>query len=756
MRTRRRERRGGRRRRKGGGSRRRRRGRRKGRGRKESGPVRARRERTRDRESERESERARANHRRAEGQPPRRGLGPEKPARFAHGVHVGPSLSAYVSTNNHGAHQAPTLAWQAAAPQISDLGGSWSLGARVQDPGLEAPCPSPKMPATLSPSKELGPHHCGDLKEGGEKEINEAVSEVPLQRRGCDTGPLSPREPGLLVLNPLTEAEKYLPKGKTGQDPLRRDPYLSPLGVSSSRPWAFSAHLRSSGRSFTAGPERALRLGHKNRHFIFSSRSLSLEEEAGEEGMKKGRGVGIVPRVGGEFLRVADTQGAGGRVNPASPLPVPATPPSGWGDPASPRRYGASPGGRLDSAEIENRRHSWRIEASGTEAQFGDTLLPRRGRLLPTRRTPPAWAAAVAWGCTAGRRAAAARRAALCAGPGPGPGTGAAGRAPSPGLSEPPRRAELRAAHRAHLAAPQLLAPLRFGPKHHARLPEPVKGGGAACPRRGWLDWLWAELGEQTPQGGYGAPEIPLLNSQALGVGEKVWEQQDLGFWGPGRLPYCSGDPNCWAARGPRARRGVLHPGSLREGRSGWIDQPEGHLNLSCPLAAQTLGSGIWRSYRPRTAVQVMGGERAFGLEDVLLPGPARHLFTNASPNPSSLSSTRRERKTRGLGHMHPLGLAQLHKASLSWGATPFRSPRHREAGAGAVARGLGLPASYKARRLAPAAKEGAGERSTQAGEAAKPFKDPDYFPLNEKQQQQQQLLPSRAPAPLSLRGPAL
>lgn len=41
-------------------------------------------------------------------------------------------------------------------------------------------------------------------------------------------------------------------------------------------------------------------------------------------------------------------------------------------------------------------------------------------------------------------------------------------------------------------------------------------------------------------------------------------------------------------------------------------------------------------------------------------------------------------------------------------------------------------------------------------GEAAKPFKDPDYFPLNEKQQQQQQLLPPCAPAPrLSLRGPA-
>lgn len=44
-----------------------------------------------------------------------------------------------------------------------------------------------------------------------------------------------------------------------------------------------------------------------------------------------------------------------------------------------------------------------------------------------------------------------------------------------------------------------------------------------------------------------------------------------------------------------------------------------------------------------RTAVQVMRGERAFGLEDSLLfPGPTGHLLTNVIPNRGSLNSTRR------------------------------------------------------------------------------------------------------------------
>lgn len=34
---------------------------------------------------------------------------------------------------------------------------------------------------------------------------------------------------------------------------------------------SFSSQLPGSGRSLNAGPKRAQRLGHKNRHFVFSS-----------------------------------------------------------------------------------------------------------------------------------------------------------------------------------------------------------------------------------------------------------------------------------------------------------------------------------------------------------------------------------------------------------------------------------------------------------------------------------------------------
>lgn len=49
-------------------------------------------------------------------------------------------------------------------------------------------------------------------------------------------------------------------------------------------------------------PDPFLLLGKDYR--LKGGRGKGQEEEAGEEGMKKGRGVGIVPRVGGEFLRV--------------------------------------------------------------------------------------------------------------------------------------------------------------------------------------------------------------------------------------------------------------------------------------------------------------------------------------------------------------------------------------------------------------------------------------------------------------------
>lgn len=165
-------------------------------------------------------------------------------------------------------------------------------------------------------------------------------------------------------------------------------------------------------------------------------------------------------------------------MNPASPLPVPATPrlwvgatrplPAAAGPAAAGGWAGAA--GSAESAEIENRRRSRRTEASEAEAQLVDTAAPSLGPgACRPACTPPAPGVSPAWGCKAGRRAE-ARRAALCARPGPGE----AGRARSPGLSEPPRRAELRAAHRAHLAGRQLPEPLRSSPKHHARRPEPV------------------------------------------------------------------------------------------------------------------------------------------------------------------------------------------------------------------------------------------------------------------------------------------
>lgn len=62
------------------------------------------------------------------------------------------------------------------------------------------------------------------------------------------------------------------------------------------------------------------------------------------------------------------------------------------------------------------------------------------------------------------------------------------------------------------------------------------------------------------------------------------------------------------------------------------------------------------------------------------------------------------------------------------WGQRPFRLPGCREAGAGRVAHSLGLPASCKLRRLARAAWEGAGERSTQAGRQRSPSRTPITF----------------------------
>lgn len=83
------------------------------------------------------------------------------------------------------------------------------------------------------------------------------------------------------------ESGKYSPKWKTGQTPLL---VLSPLHISSSWPGVLFCLAAKLWAVVPEGPERALRLGHKNRRFIFSSRSLSL----GEEGLyaEGGRGKG--------------------------------------------------------------------------------------------------------------------------------------------------------------------------------------------------------------------------------------------------------------------------------------------------------------------------------------------------------------------------------------------------------------------------------------------------------------------------------
>lgn len=76
----------------------------------------------------------------AGGQPPRRGRGAEGPARFAHGVHVGPPLSAYVSTNSGEKERRDEIMGPTARrpwfrglrrPRISNFGGYMAPGSRI-------------------------------------------------------------------------------------------------------------------------------------------------------------------------------------------------------------------------------------------------------------------------------------------------------------------------------------------------------------------------------------------------------------------------------------------------------------------------------------------------------------------------------------------------------------------------------------------------------------------------------------------------
>lgn len=76
------------------------------------------------------------------------------------------------------------------------------------------------------------------------------------------------------------------------------------------------------------------------------------------------------------------TQAPGGRVNPASPSQSPQPPaPCVGGDPGLEEGW-AGAEGCAESAEIENPRHSGRIEAQGLQMQLGNSpvLQPVPGR----------------------------------------------------------------------------------------------------------------------------------------------------------------------------------------------------------------------------------------------------------------------------------------------------------------------------------------------------------------------------------------
>lgn len=138
------------------------------------------------------------------------------------------------------------------------------------------------------------------------------------------------------------------------------------------------------------------------------------------------------------------TQAPGGRVNPASPLPVSTTPASGWGRPALAPPLLGPPGreaGQVPRA-LPYALKSKTITTPGELRQVGlrlSSATPSLGRgAYGPRRTPAALVAATAWECKARGFVRRDR----------------AGRPGSPGLSETPCRTDLRATHQAHFAAP--------------------------------------------------------------------------------------------------------------------------------------------------------------------------------------------------------------------------------------------------------------------------------------------------------------
>lgn len=171
------------------------------------------------------------------------------------------------------------------------------------------------------------------------------------------------------------------------------------------------------------------------------------------------------------------TQAPGGRVYPPNPLPVPATPASGWG------RHGLSPplrrwprreAGQVPRA-LPKAPKSKTIVTQGELRQVGLRLSsatpfpqPRLG-FLPTRRTKPAPVAAAASGVQSRAEGGGRARSFVR-----WDSAGRSRAAGQPRLSEPPRKAPLRAAHGAHLAVQLPPTPLCSGRTHHTRHPEPV------------------------------------------------------------------------------------------------------------------------------------------------------------------------------------------------------------------------------------------------------------------------------------------
>lgn len=135
----------------------------------------------------------------------------------------------------------------------------------------------------------------------------------------------------------------------------------------------------------------------------------------------------------------------------------------------------------------------------------------------------------------------------------------------------------------------------------------------------------------------------------------------------------------------------------------------------------------------------------------------ARHLFTMSAPTTGLRKAQGTLQEARSLLVWYAKGSAGLRERvpQRAWasytqfsllnpelptqmvgkvgpeGATPLPGCRMLEDGDCWAAGGLGLPASCQRRSLAPAAREGAGERSPPAGRPRSPSRTPDYFPLN-------------------------